>query len=242
LQTTYRSPGVPGDRWSAEAAERQRARLAAYREGDPFQRQRKPGRWNVSDVMLVHEGEPADRFVTKLGGLPYRPASVAWPRCHGEPMVFFGQVCFADSCDLFDPLPGDVLLLFTHDEHDHTCGNIHYEWYPLGIEGLVNSTDIPETPWLAAPYYMHLMRCEEPEDSEEYPDWKEEPKIGGSPCFRQDYPDNFGTYLAAFGSLYRYPEPDTSDPRVRQLDFFDNGILNLCLMRDGQVSEEFSCY
>ena len=243
-QIAYEPPGEPEDRWSPEAAERQRARLAAYREGGAFTRQTEPGNPHVSDVMLVFEGEPGDRFVTKLGGLPYRPASVPWPRIpSGEPMVFFGQVCFADSRDLVGELPGDVLLIFTHGEHDHTSGDgLHYEWYPLGIEGLVTAAEVPDTPWGAAPYFMHLSRREEDEHAEGWPEWMQSPKIGGRAYWIQHDPDDFGTFLACFGSLYRCGEPDTSDPRIRKLDFFDAGLLNLCLLPDSCVGECFQCY
>jgi hypothetical protein len=232
---------VPEDRWSADAARQQLARLATYRQGEPFEQQPQPGRSYVSDVMLIGIGEPRIRYVTKLGGLPYRPASVPWPRTGaGEPLVFFGQVCFAESRDLFEKLPGDVLLIFTKDEHDHTCGNLHYEWYPLGFEGLVAAEDIPETPWRVAPYFTLLSRREEDESADRWPDWLEEPRIGGRAYSLQDEPEREGTFLACFASLSDYEGPD-GDPRL-QLDFHDGGLLNLFLASDGQVFDDFSCY
>jgi hypothetical protein len=155
-------------------------------------------------------------------------------------MVFFGQVCFADSRDLVGPLPGDVLLIFTQDEHDHTSGeDLHYEWYPLGIEGLVTEADVPETPWRAAPYSMRLSRCERDEQSDDWPEWTSGPKIGGMPHWIQGEPRNPGEFLACFGSLYRYGKPNDPDPRVRRLDFFDAGLLNLCLLPDEHVCGYF---
>ena len=90
--------------------------------------------------------DPALRVTSSLAGRVAEPRLPA-----GEPMVFFVQLCFADSRDLVGELPGDVLLIFTSDEHGHTTDGLHYEWYPLGIEGLVTVDDIPDTPWRAAP-------------------------------------------------------------------------------------------
>lgn len=243
LPTVYRAPGAPEDRWSETAAERQRERLAAYREGDPFAR--RPGRpWNVSDVLLVVPGEAPDRFVTKLGGLPYRPASAPWPRTPaGDPMVFFGQVCFADSLDLVGPLPGDVLLIFTHGEHDHTSGgDLHYEWYPLGLDELVPADQVPATPWRVFPVYTKLSRQERDAGADERPEWVEWAKIGGSGYWIQYEPRAPGRFLAAFDSVAWCGDPDPNDPRERHLDFFDGGLLNIGLRPDGSVVEVFQCY
>jgi len=203
---------APEDRWSAKAAALHRSRLAAYREGELFVRQKEPGNRYTSDVLLAIEGEPLDRFVTKMGGLPYRPASIPWPRIKsGEPRVFLGQICFADSLDLVGELPGDVLLVFTSGEHDHTVGGLHYEWYPLGIEGLVSADAIPDTPWWVFPCYMRLSRHEETEEDVGWPKWMTGAKIGGRPYWIQEEPYDPGEYLASFASVDELGEPDDSD-------------------------------
>jgi hypothetical protein len=67
-----------------------------------------------TDVMVWNYGEPKRREVTKIGGVPYWPKSEPWPQnADEEPLQFIGQICFADSRDLFPKLPGDVLLIFT---------------------------------------------------------------------------------------------------------------------------------
>ena len=38
------------------------------------------GRSVPTDVFTFIPGEPQERSVTKIGGLPYRPASLPWPR------------------------------------------------------------------------------------------------------------------------------------------------------------------
>jgi hypothetical protein len=237
----YVKPGKPEDRWSREAAERQRARLAAYREGGPVRRVAKH-RTDDADLMKATAGEPADRFVTKLGGLPYRPASVPWPRtANGEAMVFFGQVCFADSEDVVDVLPGDVLLIFTHGEHDHTSGELVYEWYPLGLEGLITAADIPDTAWRVFPCYMHLLRYVEDEEDEDSR-CPEQAKIGGRPHWIQSEPRKPGEFLAGFECVDFLGKPDASDPKVKHLDFFDAGLLHFFLQEDGHIVEYFQCY
>lgn len=56
-----------------------------------------PGRAIPTDVFVFSLGEPARREVTKVGGLPYRPAADPWPtHPSGRSMTFIGQLCFAD--------------------------------------------------------------------------------------------------------------------------------------------------
>ena len=66
-----------------------------------------------TDIFLLNLGEPEQRAVTKVGGLPYRAAGKPWPIAQsGAPMTFLTQFCFVDSRDLVPPLPGDMLLVF----------------------------------------------------------------------------------------------------------------------------------
>ncbi len=238
LPFVYVPPGLPEDRWSPEAAERQIGRHAKYREDDPPEPHLKTGSGDVADVMKAAAGEPPDRFVTKLGGLPYRPASIPWPRlASGEPMVFLGQICFVHSRDLVGELPGDVLLIFTHDIHEHISGSdIRYEWYPLGLEGLISAQDLPDTSWKVFPCHMYLLRQEEESDGLECA------KIGGVPHWIQPEPRNPGRFLAGFKSVAFLGGPDGDDPKVRHLEMFDSGLLHFFLQNDGHVVQYFQCY
>jgi len=66
-----------------------------------------------TDIFLWNLGEPEQRAVTKISGVPYRAAGKPWPLApSGIPMNFVAQFCFADSRDLLPPLPGDLLLVF----------------------------------------------------------------------------------------------------------------------------------
>src|SRR5438105_1740921 len=63
-----------------------------------------------TDVFVLAKGEPKRRDVTKVGGLPYRPADLEWPeRPDKVPFTFLAQFQFGGSRDLVGRLPGDVL-------------------------------------------------------------------------------------------------------------------------------------
>jgi hypothetical protein len=105
-----------------------------------------------TDVFVFAKGEPRRRDVTKVGGLPYRPAGMVWPRSpEGAPMVFVAQFRFRESRDLVGGLPGDVLLVFLEglegDVNPRRKEYAHFEWHPLGINDLVSEQDV-FPPWL----------------------------------------------------------------------------------------------
>ena len=84
-----------------------------------------------TDVFVFGVGEPKIPYVTKVGGVPFRPVNKPWPEHDGRKMTFLAQFCFSDSLDLFSfPLPGNLLVIFFVDfppiERDTTY---HYEWY-----------------------------------------------------------------------------------------------------------------
>jgi hypothetical protein len=103
--------------------------------------------WGVAvpvDVFVMAKGEPCRRHATKVGGLPYRPCKLAWPTSPaGEPLTFLAQFCFSDSKDLTGELPGDVLLFFA-ESAEAIFDGLHYEWYPLGLTGLIGEEGVPE--------------------------------------------------------------------------------------------------
>jgi len=101
-------------------------------------------------------GEPGERFVTKVNGLPYRPMDAPWPTCaDGSPMAFLMQLCFADSTDYIGALPGDVLLVFVAQMEGWTGivgpsfnpydpDALRFEWHRLGLQDLATeSTAVP---------------------------------------------------------------------------------------------------
>jgi len=81
-----------------------------------------------ADYFVFASGEAPHRAMTKLGGVPFLPASMPWPRRGGTVGDFYAQLSFVDSKDLLPSLPGDVLLVFRfHDLPDLTSR--HEELY-----------------------------------------------------------------------------------------------------------------
>jgi hypothetical protein len=126
------------------------------------------------DVFVMAEGEPPNRYASKIGGTPYRPAKTPWPmRKDGKPMSFLAQINFADSRDLTGDLPGDLLLVFTPDA-DGYAETLHFEWQPLGLTELIPADAIPEQAWRPEPVYGHVCR------TVSYPKAKRKPEIGAN--------------------------------------------------------------
>jgi hypothetical protein len=141
------------------------------------------GRAVPADAFVLALGEPEFRHVTKIGGVPYRPAEKAWPACSGpsandahwqtrppagSPMTFLAQFCFAGSADFLGRLPGDVLLIFAEDRDAFDRPeSVHFEWHPLGISDLVAEENVPQPGWHFVKCFGYRWR------TEDYPDAKE---------------------------------------------------------------------
>jgi len=117
-----------------------------------------------TDVFVFAKGEPRDRGVTKVGGLPFWPREKDWPfGKSGKPMDFVAQFCFADSTDLFDALPGDLLLIFADgvylkDWDEGDTGALRFEWFKRSHINLIEAADIPKTRWEIIPVYGEIHR------------------------------------------------------------------------------------
>lgn len=145
------------------------------------------------DIFVMADGEPPERHMTKIGGLPYRPAGAKWPvrRYSGDPMVFFGQFNFADSTDITGELPGDVLLIF--GDNAYGPETLHFEWQPFGLGSLIEKDEIPRprprdidpeemerysmTPF--SPCYGHILRTVNFPDAKRRDESTEEPRCRG---------------------------------------------------------------
>ena len=112
------------------------------------------------DVFILADGEPQDRNVTKVGGLPYRPANLAWPsEADGSPLTFLAQFDFTDSFDIVGETPGEVLLVFTPDsDEDGPIDSLHFEWHPLGLTDLIRAGTVPRPNWRFKPCYGYRYR------------------------------------------------------------------------------------
>lgn len=110
-----------------------------------------------ADAVCWNVGECGARHLTKAGGLPYVPRGFEWPTFDEIPLVFYGQFCFADSEDIVDDLPGDVLLIFGQAPGEFP-GYFDYEWMPLRLDNLVSIEDIPNTPKQFKPCHASIAR------------------------------------------------------------------------------------
>jgi hypothetical protein len=120
-----------------------------------------------TDVFVFARGEPQNRSVTKVGGLPFWPRARDWPMGRsGLPMTFVAQFCFADSTDLFHSLPGEILLVFADgiylkDWRDEDANALRFEWVNRSENNLVEASGIPQTRWDLFPVYGEIHRTKD---------------------------------------------------------------------------------
>ena len=163
LPMVYRDPkGTDPGRRRAET----RARRAGYRIDAALAGPEGDGERSPTDQIFFVAGEPAERSVTKVAGLPYRAAGLPWPLTDdGRPMTFLAQFCFDESRDLVGKRPGDVLLIFAEDREAYLPNaydsSLRFEWYPLGLRDLIRAEEIPEVEWKLRPYFGVLYRTDD---------------------------------------------------------------------------------
>ncbi|MBN1909836.1 MAG: DUF1963 domain-containing protein [Pirellulales bacterium] len=69
-----------------------------------------------TDLFLFARGQPPRRDLMQIGGVPYRPADMPWPRTStGQAMTFLAQFRFAESLDICPAVPAGMLLVFARD-------------------------------------------------------------------------------------------------------------------------------
>jgi Domain of unknown function (DUF1963) len=223
-----------------------------------------------TDLILWGGGEPTKPYLTKLGGVPYRPADIPWPVEEDEaPMTFVAQFCFADSGDILPVAPtGDVMLLFFRDEESFYDpadeGAVRIEWYDLGIPKPVSRRKCPE-PSFPVPV-LHGALCRVNEYPESYELFKraghDQPylfsttqasRLGGDTFFIQGDPRKRGEgLLCTLNSIIpteeEYPfinreRPLTPRERERlRFVFGDVGCLYFLIDKKGRVRWTMDCY
>jgi hypothetical protein len=206
----------------------------------------RQGRGVPADVFVFGKGESPDRSCTKVGGLPYWPSSLPWPRTpNGMPYHFLAQFNFADSRDLYSDLPGDVLLLLTADPEAWSWepDAIRFEWQWLGENSLIAPDDFAESSPArkTAAFFGAIWRTADYPDSYEKAVSLESEgvdapfllsvlngtKIGGSPSFIQDEESPGGQFLCQFGSIQaaaKVPYPWVNQREPLGLKFDETGI------------------
>lgn len=99
-----------------------------------------------ADYFVFASGEAPHRAMTKLGGVPFLPASMPWPRRRGTVGDFYAQLSFVDSKDLVPSLPGDVLLVFRfHDLPEVTSWDDElygFVWVDSSERQLIDAADV----------------------------------------------------------------------------------------------------
>ena len=222
-----------------------------------------------TDAFVWACGEPDVRSVTKVGGLPYRPEGIAWPKMSetGAPMTFLAQFCFSGSNDLVGVLPSEVLLVFAEDETFGSRDALRFEWHSLGIEQLISTVDLPKPSWEFAT--CHGFRCRltdyacTPETlNEQSYDFARAlvhsgTKIGGQPYFLREretpgYASGFthpkGRFIAQLAdilpsSVSPYPWINCPDPEEggdeTRLTLVDGALIHLFVDEAGIVEWGF---
>ncbi|MFC1757610.1 DUF1963 domain-containing protein [Planctomycetota bacterium] len=181
---------------------------------EQFWRQRRQSTGIETDVFVFARGEPDHRHVTKIGGLPYRPANEPWPTCsgapegtapdlveyfqpRGTPMSFLAQFSFVGSSDIVGNLPGDILLIFT--EGDTFGTDLHFEWYSSNLTNLIAPNQVPEGRSPFNPSYGYICRLQEPKALSDGRQFASATKIGGNPDFIQPESQLPGKFICQLG-------------------------------------------
>ena len=169
-------------------------------------------------VFVFANGEPPDRRMTKLGGLPFRSADKAWP-CdnRGRPLVFVGQLNFIDIPAADPPLPADILLVFADLDDPLDVHNLRFEWGGMDLTGPL-AHQAPGHALDAVFGVMHKtwdvvaldeISVEQIEKYRRY--WLllelEGTKIAGCPSWIQgdESPDDDSLFIGSLGSISRAP-------------------------------------
>lgn len=136
------------------------------------------------DIFTFGLGAPDDPSMTKVGGIPYRPADKPWPKHDNHNYFFLAQFNFADSRDVVGETPGEILLIFALGED---FSDFHFEWSNTGISNLPTLERIP------SPAFEFVECFGVRHRTVDYPlnmrnlEWKldvlEANKIGGLPAF-----------------------------------------------------------
>ncbi|MCP3933075.1 MAG: DUF1963 domain-containing protein [Bacteroidetes bacterium] len=212
----------------------------------------------LTDLFVFNYGEPSNRTVTKIGGLPYWPKAKKWPTDEaGQPMIFIGQLNFLDSADHIGTLPGDILLVFGSESLGEymmpsDSESLKFIWQNLSENAnLVQLKDIPDTSWQLSSIWGDLYRTKDyieeselelSEDEEHIFDlfvWQGT-KIGGEPYWIQEIECIGSRFIGAIGSISPksvkpYPFLNKEIPISKEVDNTWDLLTGLLMWGDGGI-------
>ncbi len=104
------------------------------------------------DVFVWGVGEPPDRRLTRVGGVPWLPRRTPWPVIGDVVTTFLCQFDFRDSRDLrgqrvSGALPGDLLLVFVADDSAALSGDdqaMRFVWVSAEETDIVTAAEVPK--------------------------------------------------------------------------------------------------
>jgi len=200
------------------------------------------------DLFVWGTGEPPDRRLTRVGGVPWLPKRIAWPVIGDVITTFLCQFDFRDSRDLKGQrvagrLPGDLLLVFVAEEESVFRGDerqMRFVWVSANEMDVYTAADMPEptagfkfvTAW-GARYRTSDVPTKREQAYKIHEDeyWKlpvlQGTKIGGVPYHSQENFDEVPPeYLCQLVSIQasadtKWPWIDREAPLT---DFGDDGI------------------
>lgn len=171
------------------------------------------------DSLIFAYGEPEERHVTKIGGLPYWSKEKPWPiDSNGVKMEFMAQINFCNSLDIIPKIPSTLLSVFISGDGD-SINEYKFEWQTVNpATELIDQSYLPEIeyPLVVSPVFGVNCRVYESDNAKPlntiiHDDWKDithirGSKIGGKPrYFYEDSTSEMpGEYLCSLHSL-RHP-------------------------------------
>jgi uncharacterized protein YwqG len=211
-----------------------------------------------TDVFVFGKGAPPERWMTKVSGLPYWPATKAWPTAaDGSHLQFLAQFCFADSKDLIPSLPGEILLMFVPQGEAEWLwepDQIRFEWMTRTKTALVEILPTGVQAYCQSEWYGVLHRTFDypsatgrAEELELDEHWNvpvlNGSKIGGVPHAVQQDDDRTKEvadrlFLCQLSSIQPAPQvayPWTNQKKKLSLSFDEEGIYgegNQCVFGD----------
>lgn len=104
------------------------------------------------DLFVWGTGNPPDRRLTRVGGVPWLPKRMSWPVIGDLVTTFLCQFDFRDSRDLkgqraAGPLPGDLLLVFVAEEESAFQADerqLRFVWVSAEEMDVYTAADVPK--------------------------------------------------------------------------------------------------